>query len=147
MLDIHDQTWHPAARRSNQAAILTFNDADPVVEIIRARISATLDLPLPRFEASQVLHYLPGQEFKPHHDYFDPAADGFQQEIAERGQRVATFLIYLNDARLTGLLSDDLGRLDMEIGKLASCDSVREFPKSRGHLGGRVQAKIMHLDR
>jgi hypothetical protein len=77
--------------------MFTFQELDLVTEIIRARISSSLRLPLQRFEVSQVLHYEPGQEFKPHHDYFDPSAEGFQQEIAQRGQRVATFLIYLND--------------------------------------------------
>lgn len=84
-------------RRTNSAAMFAFESSDLVLEMIRARIAATLELELPRFEVSQVLHYAPGQEFKPHHDYFDPAAAGFQQEIASRGQRIATFLIYLND--------------------------------------------------
>jgi prolyl 4-hydroxylase len=84
-------------RRTSRAAMFTFDQVDLVIEMIRARVSATLELPLPRFEVSQVLHYAPGQEFKPHHDYFDPSAEGFQQEISTRGQRVATFLIYLND--------------------------------------------------
>ncbi|HEU5066949.1 MAG TPA: 2OG-Fe(II) oxygenase [Sphingomicrobium sp.] len=88
----------PDPRRTSRAAMFTFDQIDLVTEVIRARISASLRLPLQRFEVSQVLHYAPGQEFNPHHDYFDPAAEGFQEEIALRGQRVATLLIYLNDA-------------------------------------------------
>ena len=87
----------PDERRTSRAAIFTFDQVDPVIEMIRARISATLGVPLRHFEASQVLHYAPGQEFHPHHDYFDPSFDGFHEEIAARGQRVATLLIYLND--------------------------------------------------
>jgi len=87
----------PDPRRTSRAAMFTFDRVDLVVEAIRARIAASLSLPLPHFEASQVLHYGPGQEFKPHHDYFDPASEGFQEEISMRGQRVATFIIYLND--------------------------------------------------
>ncbi|HEX8938406.1 MAG TPA: 2OG-Fe(II) oxygenase [Sphingomicrobium sp.] len=87
----------PDPRRTSRTAMFTFDEVDLVIEMIRARIAATLNLQLPRFEASQVIHYAPGQEFKPHHDYFDPAAQGFQEEISTRGQRVATFLIYLND--------------------------------------------------
>jgi prolyl 4-hydroxylase len=87
----------PDARRTSRAAMFTFGEVDLVIEMIRARISTTLDLPLRHFEVSQVLHYAPGQEFKPHHDYFDPSAEGFHEEIASRGQRVATLLIYLND--------------------------------------------------
>jgi len=88
----------PDPRRTSRAAMFTFDQIDLVTEMIRARISSSLRLPLQRFEVSQVLHYAPGQEFKPHHDYFDPASEGFQEEITQRGQRVATFLIYLNDA-------------------------------------------------
>lgn len=88
----------PDPRRTSRAAMFTFDQIDLVTEVIRARISASLRLSLQRFEVSQVLHYAPEQEFKPHHDYFDPAAEGFQEEIELRGQRVATHLIYLNDA-------------------------------------------------
>lgn len=88
----------PDPRRTSRVAMFTYDQIDIVTEMIRARISATLRQPLQCFEVSQVLHYAPGQEFKPHHDYFDPAAEGFQEEITQRGQRVATFLIYLNDA-------------------------------------------------
>ena len=86
----------PDPRRTSRTAMFTFDQVDLVIEMIRARISATLDLQLQRFEVSQVIHYAPGQEFKPHHDYFDPSIEGFQEEISARGQRVATVLIYLN---------------------------------------------------
>jgi prolyl 4-hydroxylase len=87
----------PDSRRTNRAAMFPFDQVNVVVEAIRARIASTLGVPLPHFEVSQVLHYAPGQEFKPHHDYFDPSAEGFQEEISVRGQRVATFIVYLND--------------------------------------------------
>lgn len=87
----------PDSRRTSSVALFTFEDVDLVIEMIRARISSTLGLPLRHFEVSQVLHYAPGQEFQPHHDYFDPTVKGFQEEIAKRGQRVATLLIYLNE--------------------------------------------------
>ncbi|MEO6359281.1 MAG: 2OG-Fe(II) oxygenase [Sphingomicrobium sp.] len=68
-----------------------------IVEVIRARLSRAIGLPLAHFEMSQVLHYSVGQEFKPHHDYFQPGTAGFDAEIANNGQRVATQLIYLNE--------------------------------------------------
>lgn len=95
--DFSSGALRPDPRRTSRAAMFTFDRVDLVIEAIRARISATLGLPLTRFEVAQVLHYGPGQEFQPHHDYFDPAAEGFEEEISTRGQRVATFLIYLND--------------------------------------------------
>jgi hypothetical protein len=74
---------------------------DVVVEAIRARISSATRLPLPLFEPSQVLHYAPGQQFRAHHDYFEPENPGHSEQL-KRGQRIATFLIYLNDGYTGG---------------------------------------------
>lgn len=82
--------------RTNSAIAFQLADMDVVMEVLRARISSATRLPLPLFETSQVLHYEPGQEFRPHHDYFDPLNPGHAEQLT-RGQRIATFLIYLND--------------------------------------------------
>lgn len=82
--------------RTNSAIEFQLADMDLVVEAIRARISTATRLPLPLFEPSQVLHYAPGQEFRAHHDYFDPENPGHSEQL-KRGQRIATFLVYLND--------------------------------------------------
>jgi prolyl 4-hydroxylase len=74
---------------------------DLVIEMIRARISAATRLPLPLFEPTQVLHYAPGQEFRPHFDFLDPANPAYGEEL-RRGQRVATYHIYLNDRFVGG---------------------------------------------
>ena len=81
--------------RTNRAVAFQWAETDVVTEVVRARISAATGLPLPLFETSQVLHYAPGQEFRPHHDYFDPQNAGHAEQL-RRGQRIATFLIYLN---------------------------------------------------
>jgi len=83
--------------RTNSSVEFLLADMDLVIEAIRFRISAATRLPLPLFEPVQVLHYAPGQEFRPHHDYFDPKLPGHAEQIREHGQRIATFLIYLND--------------------------------------------------
>ena len=44
-----------------------------------------------------MLHYAPGQEFKPHFDFLDPDIPSDADEIARRGQRNMTLLVYLND--------------------------------------------------
>ena len=84
------------SRRTNR-----YTPVDPLVngvllEVIRSRLSRAIGLPLAHFEMSQVLHYAVGQEFKPHHDYFDPSSAAYKKEMAKQGQRVATQLIYLN---------------------------------------------------
>ena len=63
---------------------------------IEARIARLLDWPLENGEGLQVLHYLPGAEYRPHHDYFDPAKAGTPTILARGGQRVATLVMYLN---------------------------------------------------
>ncbi|WP_338501224.1 2OG-Fe(II) oxygenase [Sphingomonas kaistensis] len=78
-------------RRSNRSAELTFDELDLVTQVLRSRISAATRLPLPLFEPPQVMRYEPGEEFQPHYDYLDPAL------AAHAGQRIATFLLYLND--------------------------------------------------
>ena len=83
-------------KRTNSYTPCNPFDVGIVPEVIRARLSRTIGFPLDHFEMSQILHYSVGQEFKPHHDYFDPDKPGFQREIEFLGQRVATQLIFLN---------------------------------------------------
>ena len=63
---------------------------------IEQRIGALLNWPVIHGEGLQVLHYQPGAEYKPHHDYFDPAQPGMAAVLARGGQRVGTLVIYLN---------------------------------------------------
>jgi hypothetical protein len=82
--------------RSSSAVELRLTEMDVVLAVLRARISAATGLPEAIFEVPQVIHYTVGQEFKPHHDYLDPQKEGVAADIAHRGQRIGTFLIYLN---------------------------------------------------
>jgi prolyl 4-hydroxylase len=63
---------------------------------IEQRIASLLEWPLENGEGLQVLHYLPGAEYRPHHDYFDPAKSGTPTIVARGGQRVGTLIMYLN---------------------------------------------------
>ena len=63
---------------------------------IEARIAHLLAWPLENGEGLQLLHYLPGAEYQPHHDYFDPAKSGTPSILARGGQRVGTLVMYLN---------------------------------------------------
>jgi prolyl 4-hydroxylase len=87
----------PDPSRTNRGLDLGLAEMDVVVQVLRARISAASNLPLPVFEPAQVMHYSVGQEFLPHHDYLDPSSPGDRAQIARLGQRIATFLLYLND--------------------------------------------------
>lgn len=64
---------------------------------IETRIAALLRWPVDNGEGLQVLRYRPGAEYKPHYDYFDPAAPGTPAILRRGGQRVGTLIMYLND--------------------------------------------------
>ena len=82
--------------RDNSALVLRLGEMNVLTEVIRNRISAATNLPVPLFEPAQVLHYAVGQRFKTHHDFLDPANLAYRASIETFGQRIATFLIYLN---------------------------------------------------
>ena len=86
------------AGRSNSAFEFGFLDVDLILLLVRARIAATIGFPVTAFEPTQVLHYETGQRFARHYDYLDPNLPGHAADIAQRGQRAITFLVYLNDA-------------------------------------------------
>ena len=75
---------------------------NPLVARIEARISELTGCPVENGEPLQVLHYLPGAEYKPHHDYFDAAQPGNDRVLALGGQRIATVVMYLNDVEAGG---------------------------------------------
>lgn len=68
----------------------------PLIERIEQRIAALLNWPVERGEGLQVLRYGPGAEYRPHHDYFDPAQPGTAAVLTRGGQRLATLVMYLN---------------------------------------------------
>jgi prolyl 4-hydroxylase len=84
------------AGRSNTAFEFQFEDLDLVVLLARARIAAAVSTLTGALETVQVLHYAAGETFERHFDFLDPAEPGLAEEVARRGQRVATFLVYLN---------------------------------------------------
>lgn len=83
--------------RTNSAVELRLTEMDVAIALLRARISAATGLPETIFELPQVMHYRVGEQFRPHHDYFDPALPGHNAELTGRGQRIGTFLVFLNE--------------------------------------------------
>jgi prolyl 4-hydroxylase len=67
-----------------------------VCKRIEQRIATLLAWPVINGEGLQVLHYLPGAEYRPHHDYFDPVKSGTAAITSRGGQRVGTLIMYLN---------------------------------------------------
>jgi prolyl 4-hydroxylase len=72
-------------------------DADVVMQIVRGRIAAITTLPTVAFEPPQIFHYALGEEIKAHYDALRLGEQGYGQSGAYKGDRIATFLLYLND--------------------------------------------------
>jgi predicted 2-oxoglutarate/Fe(II)-dependent dioxygenase YbiX len=72
-------------------------DADLVMQIVRERVAAITTLPTAAFEPPQIFHYALGEEIKPHYDGLRLGDQGYGQGGAYKGDRIATFLLYLND--------------------------------------------------
>jgi prolyl 4-hydroxylase len=74
----------------------------PLIAYIEQKISAITGVPIDHGEGLQVLRYEVGQEYKPHHDYFDATRPGYENIDGGAGQRIATFMVYLNTPQKGG---------------------------------------------
>lgn len=82
--------------RTNSEADFNIVESDLILILLRARIATATGLPPAVMELTKVLHYDVGQQFSPHFDFIDPATPGMAGEMEARGQRMVTFLMYLN---------------------------------------------------
>jgi len=83
--------------RTNTAATFNLLDLDVVGALVQARMAACAGIAFRQLEPLAVLHYAPGEEITEHYDFVDPNVPDYDREIASKGQRVVTFLVYLND--------------------------------------------------
>lgn len=66
-----------------------------IVLRIEKRIETIMNIPIEHGESLQVLHYLPGQEYKAHHDFFSATSN-------ITNNRISTLVMYLNDVEQGG---------------------------------------------
>lgn len=83
--------------RTNSSVSFNFLDTDFICVLVQSRMAACLGLPFRNFEALTVLHYDVGEHNAEHFDFVDPNVPDYERHVRERGQRVVTFLAYLND--------------------------------------------------
>jgi hypothetical protein len=73
-------------------------EADVVSVLVQVRMAASAGIPFRHLEPLSVLHYAVGEEISEHFDFVDPLqTPEYERELAENGQRMLTFLVYLND--------------------------------------------------
>lgn len=85
-----------SGERTNTVMNFGLADSDVLLELINNRIAEAAGMPSENAEGLGVLHYYPGERYAPHVDYI-PDTPQNAAHLAERGQRVRTFLVYLND--------------------------------------------------
>lgn len=96
------QVADPLTGDSLHAGLRTSRDAnfvpsleDVSLRLIQLRFAAAAgNPPLSHFEPLVVLHYAPGEQYRPHRDYLSPSDPGL---VGPGGQRATTVCCYLND--------------------------------------------------
>jgi predicted 2-oxoglutarate/Fe(II)-dependent dioxygenase YbiX len=96
MYDRKQKTVGFSAIRNNSEFFFDATEASVVFVLLRIRIGLLVSLPVPHMEPPQILHYAPGQELRAHCDFLRDGVTAIADGYA--GDRVVTFLLYLNDA-------------------------------------------------
>ncbi len=96
-LTVETQTGGEAVNADRTSDGMFFRRGETeLIDRIEQRIARLVRWPLHNGEGLQVLNYQPGAQYKPHYDYFDPAAAGTATILKRGGQRVGTLVMYLN---------------------------------------------------
>jgi prolyl 4-hydroxylase len=90
-----------------------FDPRDSLVRQLQRRIDTLLGFDRSHAEMLQGQRYTPGQEFKPHIDWFPQNSPGWAAECDNGGQRAFTAMVYLNDVTDGG--ETDFPRLDLAV--------------------------------
>jgi prolyl 4-hydroxylase len=83
--------------RTNTAAGFNLMETDLVHLMVQTRIAVATGLPIVNMEGATVLHYAAGEQSENHYDFVDPSIPDYAEEVRTRGERIMTFLAYLND--------------------------------------------------
>ncbi|WP_394726830.1 prolyl hydroxylase family protein [Altererythrobacter sp. GH1-8] len=96
---LHEEDYSSGFRTSYSGDL---DPWDSFVMGISRRIDDVLGLPSENGESVQGQRYLPGQEFKPHNDWFYTTQDYWTLERKRGGQRCWTAMVFLNEVEQGG---------------------------------------------
>jgi prolyl 4-hydroxylase len=86
------------AHRSNTVATFDVDAVEFAQVLLQARMAAACGVSERTMEPPTILHYAPGERIQEHYDFVNPqAVPDYAGEIARNGQRLITFIVYLND--------------------------------------------------
>lgn len=80
---------------SRTSSGMWFDRRDPLGRELAKRIATISHIPLENEESFYILHYAVDQQYVSHFDWFSP--ETAKKHLIRGGQRVKTFLLYLND--------------------------------------------------
>lgn len=95
--DAKSQRNYVSETRTNSIAEFNLMENEFLHFLIQQKMSAASGIPMQQMEGTAILNYQPGEEISPHFDFVNPRMDNYEHEIATNGQRIMTFLIYLNE--------------------------------------------------
>jgi prolyl 4-hydroxylase len=101
-LVVDTQGNYQADQRRTSAGMFFQLHELPLIRVIEQRLADLLEVPVNHGEALQVLHYLPGQEYEPHFDWFDASLPSYEPCTRVGGQRIASVVMYLNTPEAGG---------------------------------------------
>lgn len=102
----------PNAVRTSATCFFELQEFDVCARIER-RLAQLLNWPVSHAEGIQVLRYGIGEQYMPHHDFFDPRQPGTEKLLRLQGQRVATMLLYLKSPERGGATTFPYAGLDV----------------------------------
>lgn len=122
----------------------------PAVAALDAKLAALSGIDPAYAEPLQGQRYAPGQEFKPHTDYFEPHGADFDRYCAVAGQRTWTFMVYLDDVESGGATRfREIGKtVQAERGKLLAWNNRLADGTANPatmHHGMKVRAGTKHI--
>jgi prolyl 4-hydroxylase len=88
--------------RTNTVAQFNLVENELIHFVLQQRMASACGIPMTQFEATAILHYNPGEQIMNHYDFVDTDLPDYAREINENGQRIITFLVYLNDGYTAG---------------------------------------------
>ena len=96
---VHDATKGEIADQTRTNSFVNFRllENDMIKQSVNERMLMAMQHPSMQGDPLSLLHYQPGQQYAPHYDFFDPDFPAHRPHLTEKGQRVKTGLLYLND--------------------------------------------------
>lgn len=115
LLKLVEDKWEPSTVVDNVTGGPTINadyrrglyahlgaHRDPIVDRIHARVAEYSETRVAQGEFMQLVKYGPGDQYKVHHDWFDPKLEGPRAQLKQGGQRIRTALMCCKSAEEGG---------------------------------------------